>query len=143
MKGVFWGMIVVMLFAVAACVGSSPDMTGHDAEGNEFGVFIFGDKVSVSWGDGELKTLVTIDPEVIDFRVGVADCNLNGADDIVVISKREGKGSALVAYDGAFYPKIKAYQLRVIQYDKDGRPKDEDNEHWHNKLSHCLPSWNF
>ena len=148
--------VIPMAMLVIACGGSNTPtptstptptpntQTGHDVEGNEFTVWITDMEVFVSWDGLEPMSMGPLPAITKDFRLSVADCDGNGADEYILVIKHSEGYRVAVVYDETFYPPgLVPPKVGALHYDVEGNPKGESNEYWHDKLSHCLPSTDF
>ena len=150
--------VIPMAMLVIACGGSNTPtptstptptptpntQTGHDVEGNEFTVWITDMEVFVSWDGLEPMSMGPLPAITKDFRLSVADCDGNGADEYILVIKHSEGYRVAVVYDETFYPPgLVPPKVGALHYDVEGNPKGESNEYWHDKLSHCLPSKDF
>jgi len=148
--------VVLLAMLVIACGGSNTPtptstptptpntQTGHDAEGNEFTVWITDMEVFVSWDGLEPMSMGLLPAITKDFRLSVADCDGNGADEYILVIKHSEGYRVAVVYDETFYPPgLVPPKVAALHYDVEGNLKGESNEFWHDKLSHCLPNLDF
>ena len=149
MRKIALAVFVVLIAMLAiSCGGSNTPTpstaTGHDADGNEFTVWSTDMELFVAWDGLEPISLGTLPTMTEDFRLSVADCDDNGADEIILSIKYSGGYRVAVVYDETFYPPVGTpVRVAAVHYDVDGNPNGESNEYWHSKLSHCLPSLDF